>query len=96
MGDTFKWCQDKSRLNICDKQVFYIDELGDKNWLFNGIRHRENGPAIENATEHKEWWVNGIRHRVNGPAIEYANGDKSWYLKDACYTEPDYWIEISK
>ena len=36
---------------------FYYD--GSKEWLLNGNRHREDGPAIEYANGSKEWWLNG-------------------------------------
>jgi hypothetical protein len=43
------------------------------------VRHREDGPAVENAYC-KEWWINGERHREDGPAIEFAIGKKEWWL----------------
>ena len=49
---------------------------GDKSWFLNGERHREDGPAIEQANGHKEWYLNGKRHREDGPAIEWSSGDK--------------------
>ena len=80
MSETFKWCKDKSRLAIWDKQVFCIDECGDKCWYLNGKKHRVDGPAIECANGNKVWCLNDKLHRENGPAVEYANGTKEWYL----------------
>ena len=59
MSATVKWCKDKSRLAICDKQVFCIDEYGTKYWWLNGLLHRENGPAVEYASGYKYWYLNG-------------------------------------
>ena len=53
---------------------------GDKEWWVNGVRHREDGPAIERANGDKVWYLNGVRHREDGPAAEYANGEKKWYI----------------
>jgi hypothetical protein len=36
-----------------------VNEWGDKYWLLNGKRHREDGPAVEGANGTKEWWLNG-------------------------------------
>lgn len=49
MSKTVKWCKDKTRLAILDKQVFSVDEYGDKEWWVNGELHRENGPTVEYA-----------------------------------------------
>ena len=43
--------------------------------------HRLDGPAVENAKDHKEWWVGGKRHRLDGPAVNWSNGDKAWYVE---------------
>ena len=32
---------------------------GTKEWFKNGLRHRDDGPAIEKADGTKEWWKNG-------------------------------------
>jgi hypothetical protein len=57
-----------------------VDDWGDKQWLLNGKRHREDGPAIEFADGSKEWCLHGKWHREDGPAIEWADGTKVWYL----------------
>ena len=60
MSDTINWCQDKTKLATCDKQVFRVNRFGDKAWYLNGKRHRVNGPALEYADGTKEWWyLNG-------------------------------------
>ena len=57
-----------------------VDEDGDKHWLLNGKRHREDGPAVEWADGSKCWYINDKRHREDGPAVEHADGTKYWYL----------------
>ena len=96
MSATYNWCQDKTRLAIWDKPVFCVKGYGIKYWFFNGQLHRENGPAVEYANGTKYWYLNDKRHRTNGPAVEYANGNKSWFLNGLCFTESDYWTELSK
>ena len=96
MSYTFKWCLDKTRLTIFDKQVFFVDDDCDKYWYMNGERHRENGPAVEWANGSKFWYSNDKLHRENGPAIEWVDGDKSWYLNGEYYNESDYWEELKK
>jgi len=34
----------------------------EKIWCKEGIRHREDGPAIECVNGHKEWWLNGWQY----------------------------------
>ena len=58
MSETFEWCKDKTKLAIWDKQVFCIDEYGDKYWCLNGKYHRENGPAVEFDDGIKYWYLN--------------------------------------
>ena len=58
MSATFEWCQDKTRLGIWDKQVFFVNRFGDKEWYLNGKYHRENGPAIEYRSCGKSWYLN--------------------------------------
>ena len=96
MSATFKWCQDTTKLDTCDKQVFFVNKFGTKIWFMNGKHHRENGPAIECANGTKEWYLNGKLHRENGPAIECANANKYWCLNDRYYLESHYWKEINK
>jgi len=71
------------------KTGLQINSLGDKEWWFNGKRHRAGGlPAIEGANGDKEWWVDGKLHREGGlPAIERANGDKEWWVNGKFHRE---------
>ena len=87
MSETFEWCQDKTKLAIWDKQVFFVSRYGDKCWYLNGQRHRVNGPAIEYADGTKRWYLNDKLHRENGPAVEYADGEKWWWLNGLLHRE---------
>ncbi len=69
---------------------------GTKQWFLNGLRHREDGPAVEGADGRKEWYLNGELHREDGPAVEGANGHKEWWLNGKLYTENEYWKEIAR
>jgi hypothetical protein len=54
---------------------------GTRKWFLNGILHREDGPAIEDADGSRWWYLNGERHREDGPAIEWwpwTGGDVWW------------------
>ena len=73
-----------------------IDSYGNKHWYLNGLRHREDGPAIEYPDGTKEWYLNGGYHREDGPAVEYTSGTKKWYLNHKDIhpeTLVDLWLE---
>ena len=72
----------------------YIDLDGNKEWGVNGVKHREDGPAIERSSGTKAWYQNGLLHRKDGPAVEYANGDKEWWINGKEYTESDFLTKI--
>ena len=57
-----------------------IHDSGTEEWLFNGNRHRENGPAMRFASGTERYYLDGKLHRVDGPAIIRPNGDGMWYL----------------
>jgi len=70
-----------------------VDRYGNKIWMLNGKRHKEDGPAVENANGCKLWYLHGEVHREDGPAVEYANGDKAWYLNGVWHREDGPAIE---
>ena len=41
----------------CKEIEFYSS--GTKHWYLNRLRHKEDGPAIENNMGYKEWWLEG-------------------------------------
>lgn len=69
---------------------------GDKEWWENGVRHREDGPAIEYSSGGKLWVVNGKPHRVDGPAyVAPGNKTRMWYIegKKLDTYEVEKWLE---
>lgn len=64
-----------------DGPAIYYD-YGRKCWFYNGFRHREGEPAVEDTT-FKEWYIHGDKHRIDGPAVEYDDGIyryKEWWI----------------
>jgi hypothetical protein len=59
-----------------------VDVYGCKQWVLNGLYHREDGPAVEYKNGDKAWYLNGIYHREDGPAIIHPNGEKEWWFND--------------
>jgi hypothetical protein len=57
-----------------------LDKDGTKYWFKDGLRHREDGPAVEWADGSKIWYKDDEIHREDGPAVEYPEGGMSWYL----------------
>jgi len=53
---------------------------GTKEWLLDGKRHREDGPAIEWSDGRKDWYHHGKYHRLDGPAIVFSDGS-GWWLR---------------
>ena len=78
------------------EQFIHINEYGTKCHYSDRnmeIRHREDGPAIEDAGGYKAWWINGKLHREDGPAIEDAGGYKSWWINGKYHREDGPAIE---
>jgi hypothetical protein len=76
------------------KYTVNVHDDGTKEWFLNGIRHREDGPAIESG-DYQKWYLNGQFHRVGGPAIIHTNGNKSWYLNGVRHREDGPAVESS-
>ena len=66
---------------------------GSRAWWVNGLRHREDGPALVKANGDREWWVNGRLHREDGPAVVRANGDRAWWMNGRLHREDGPAIE---
>jgi len=65
-----------------NKPICIIDKYGNKEWILDGEKHREDGPAVEYADGSYEWWVNGEIHHEGGPAAYYKHNNKIhqyWY-----------------
>ena len=50
----FRFIEENPKFTGC-----VIDYDGDKAWFLNGLKHREDGPAIEFANGTKIWYLNG-------------------------------------
>jgi hypothetical protein len=62
-----------------------------KEWMKNGLLHREDGPAVINSEGDQEWYINGKRHREDGPAIIAFNGKKQeWWINDHQLTSEQF------
>lgn len=60
---------------------------GLSEWYYNGVLHREDGPAIEDLHGNKEWYLNGKQHRGDGPALTYSNGMVCWFSNGDLHRE---------
>ncbi len=63
-------------LEVVD-QVTWPD--GTRKWYREGLRHREDGPAVIWPDGQQEWWRKGKLHRDDGPAVIFADGGRQWY-----------------
>ena|ERR1041385_3841083 len=76
--------EDKSFTGI----VEYDD--GDIVYYVNGLRHRDDGPAIIGKSgtgfERQIWCKNGKYHREMGPAVIYPGNQHWWYLDGVSYS----------
>jgi hypothetical protein len=52
---------------------------GYQAWYENGLRHRNDGPAIE-YEGFSAWYQNGKAHRLGGPAKIFSDGTKQWWI----------------
>ena len=62
------------------KSTIIVDDDGTTRWFVNGLRHREDGPAVIYEGGGKQWYINGELHREDGPAVVHADGRKEWYI----------------
>jgi len=83
-----EWYLDGKRHREGDLPAIEYDN-GTKSWWKNGLRHRDDGPAVEDSGG-KAWWVDGLLHRKDGCAVVWENGYKAWYLKGVYYTEEEF------
>ena len=71
-----------------NKPICKISPNGDKEWYLNGVRHREDGPAIVKTNGIRMWYLNGRIHREDGPALMHVSGGvvSQWVLNDEMTT----------
>ena len=70
---------------------------GTKIWYKNGLRHRDEGPAIEWVNGSRFWYKEDKLHRLggqavesaNGPAIEHNSGKKEYWIHGKRFKESD-------
>jgi len=66
---------------------------GTKEFLLEGLRHRDGGPAVVRLDGRTEWFCHGMRHRDGGPAVTNPNGltdttaEEEWYKYDKYHRE---------
>jgi hypothetical protein len=64
----------------------FIYPDGTQCWQLNGLRHREDSPAVIYPCGTQYWYQNGYRHRTNGPAI-ICDEYQAWYLNGKRHRE---------
>lgn len=60
---------------------------GTEEWLLNGQRHREDGPALVRPDGSRMWYLYGLRHREDGPAAVCSDGGRLWFLNGRCHRD---------
>lgn len=64
------------------RKFVYVDGTVKHETLF-GLYHREDGPAILEASGTEVWFINDELHRPDGPAIVYKDDRPNlWYWHD--------------
>jgi hypothetical protein len=53
----------------------------------DGLKHREDGPAVESLWGDKYWWIEGKLHREDGPAIIFNNTREEWWYRGKRHRE---------
>jgi hypothetical protein len=65
------------------------------------IRHRVDGPAVDQVNGTKRWIQNNTYHRLDGPSVLEVSGEKTYYINgvyitgvndDGDYEGPD-WLQ---
>lgn len=74
--------------------IYQENNYGDKFWYLDGLRHREDGPAIEYANGGKKWYRHGLLHRLDGPAIIWPDLTKEWFTYGYHHREDGPAIEL--
>lgn len=64
---------------------------GTKEWLLNGKRHREDGPAVEFITGYKAWYLDGKYYSENKYKTEMAIRNST--LGKLLFKEPYFKLE---
>jgi len=54
---------------------------GTEYWVWNGMLHRTDGPAVTRPDGLRAWYAYGKRHRDDGPAVVKADGTEEFWQK---------------
>ena len=70
-----------------EEEFLFIDKFYCKEWLLNGNRHREGGPAVIWKNGSQKWYQNGLLHRDDGPALIHPDGRQEWWANGKRHRE---------
>lgn len=68
---------------------------GVQEWYKHGVRHREDGPAIDHKGN-QYWLKDGKLHRLDGPAVVTFHGPKEYWINGAKLPPKEYKKEIAR
>lgn len=74
--------------------VKVLKVLDETRYTLNGLKHREDGPAVISRLKH-EWWINGELHREDGPARVINGGSVCYYVRGKLHREDGPAIHLS-
>jgi hypothetical protein len=75
-------------------KIIFAD--GAECWYFDGLLHREDGPAFIRSDGSEIWYREGVFHREDGPAIIMTNNYKEWWLNGIRINSKEiFWEKIS-
>ena len=69
---------------------------GGMHFWVDGLRHREDGPAVVESDGYMRWYRKDKLHREDGPAIidPGFGGQLYWYLNGHQYSKEDYTLML--
>lgn len=89
---------ERTIINSSEPNIATIQK-DDSVWFLDGLRHREDGPAIQTSDGVTAWYLHGNLHREDGPAFEFISSNnvwcKAWYLNGLLHRENGPAIEAS-
>jgi hypothetical protein len=73
-----------------------VTRTGERQWLREGVLHREGNPAVVSASGGEEWWRRGVFHRDSGPAVTTGGGDAEYWFDGKRTVDPfeENWTRI--
>jgi|TARA_B110000908_G_scaffold56864_1_gene69213 hypothetical protein len=64
-----------------------VYDNGTTHYSHEGLRHREDGPAVTEVSGYRAYYKKGNLHREDGPAVENLGGTCYYYLDGIPYTQ---------